>query len=109
MVTLKVRQTLLQLDELRFAVGSPPGAAVEDHQGTPTVPSLVQIDVLAVLVQQDDVRKAIPDRRANCSEVDAKVEGNSHKCSFIVLWPDSLTVLGRPRTDFPGKGIAIER
>jgi hypothetical protein len=81
MMTLKVRQTLLQLDELRFAEGSPPGTAVKDHQGTPTVADLVQIDLLTVLVWQDNVREAFRNRRANLGEVDAKVEGSSHKNS----------------------------
>ena len=100
-VTLEVRQALLQLDELRFAVGSPPGAAVEDHQGTPTVPNLVQIDVPAVLVRQDDVREALPNRRADCGEVDAKVEGGSHeRSSFVVLKAGSLTLRGRPPSLF---------
>jgi hypothetical protein len=47
----KIRQTLLQLDELRFAVGSPPRTAVKDDHGPPTVAGLVQIDGLAVLVR----------------------------------------------------------
>jgi hypothetical protein len=65
---------------------SPPGTAVKDHQGTPTVPSLVQIDVPAMLVRQDDVREALPNSRANCSEVDTKVEASSHECfSFARL------------------------
>jgi len=80
-MALKIRQTLLQLDELRFAEGSPPGTAVKHDQGTPTVADLVQIDVLAVLVWQDDVREALPNRRANLGEVDAKVDGDSHRGS----------------------------
>ncbi len=83
MMALKVRQTLLQLDELRFTEGSPSGAAVKDDQGTPTVADLVQIDALAVLVRQDDVREALPNRRANLGEVDAKVEGSRHKSSSL--------------------------
>ena len=82
-VALKVRQALLQLDELRFAVGSPPGSAMKDHQGTPAVPSPVQIDVPAMLVRQDDVGEALPNRRADRGEVDAKIEGTSHKCSSL--------------------------
>src|SRR5262249_40087036 len=78
---LKVRQTLLQLDELRFAKGSPPGTAVKDHQGMPTVAGLVQIDLLAVLVWQDNIREAFPNRRSNLGKVDAKVEGSGHKHS----------------------------
>jgi len=80
-VTLEVGQAFLQLDELRFAVGSPPGTAMEYHQCALTVPRLVQFDLPAVLVRQDDVRKALPNGRANCGEVDAKVELSSHKCS----------------------------
>jgi hypothetical protein len=81
MMALKIRQALLQLDELRFAEGSPPGTAVKDHQRTPTIASLMQIDALTVLVGQDDVREALPNRWANRGEVDAKVEWSSHKCS----------------------------
>lgn len=84
-VTLKVRQALLQLNELRFAVWSPPRTAVKDHQGTPTVPSLVQIDVPAMLVWQDDVWEALPNRRAHRGEVNTKIEGSSHKCSSFVV------------------------
>jgi hypothetical protein len=81
MMTLKVWQTLLQLDELRFAEGSPPGAAVKDHQCTPTMAGLVEIDALTMLVRQHDIRKALSHRRANLGEVDAKVEGSSHEYS----------------------------
>jgi len=81
-VTLKVWQALLQLHELRFAEGSPSGTAVKDDQGTPTVTGLVQVNALTVLVRQDNVREALPNYRANPSEVDAKVEGSGHKCSF---------------------------
>jgi len=84
-VALEVRQAFLQLDELRFAVGSPPGTAVEDHQGAPTVPNLVEIDVSAVLVRQDDVGKALPDRRADCSEVDTELELSRHRCASPVV------------------------
>src|SRR5215468_4607786 len=72
MMALKIRQTLLQLDELRFAERSPPSTTVKDHQGTPTVAGLVQIDVLTVLVWQDDVREVLPNCWANLGEVDAK-------------------------------------
>jgi hypothetical protein len=81
-VALKVWQALLQLHELRFAEGSPSGTAVKDDQSPPTVTGLVQVDALTVLVRQDDVREALPNRRANRGEVDAKVEGSGHKCSF---------------------------
>jgi hypothetical protein len=81
-VALKVWQALLQLHELRFAERSPPSTAVKDDQGTPTVTGLVQVDALTVLVRQDDVREALPNYRTNPGEVDAKVEGCGHKCSF---------------------------
>ena len=55
---------------------------MKDNQGTPTVTGLVQVDVLTVLVRQNDVREALPNCRANRGEVDAKVEGSGHKCSF---------------------------
>jgi hypothetical protein len=86
-VALKVWQALLQLHELRFAEGSPAGTAVKDDQGTPTVTGLVQVDALTVLVRQDDVREALPNCRANCGEVDTKVEGSSHKCSLREVSP----------------------
>ena len=91
MMALKIRQTLLQLDELRFAERSPPSTTVKDHQGTPTVADLVQIDVLTVLVWQDDVREALPNGRANRGEVDTKVEGSSHKCSFSHVAPEVMS------------------
>jgi len=81
-MALKVWQAFLQLHELRFAEGSPAGTAVKDDQGTPTVTGLVQVNALTVLVRQDNVREALPNYRANPSEVDAKVEGSGHKCSF---------------------------
>jgi len=81
-MALKVWQALLQLHELRFAEGSPAGTAVKDDQGTPTVTGLVQVNALTVLVRQDDVREVLSNCRANPSEVDAKVEGSGHKCSF---------------------------
>jgi hypothetical protein len=84
-VPLEVRQAFLQLDELRFAVGSPAGTAVKDHQGAATVPSLVEIDVSAVLVGQDDVGKALPDRRADRGEVDTELELSRHRCSSPVV------------------------
>jgi hypothetical protein len=55
---------------------------MKDDQGTPTVTGLVQVDALTVLVRQNDVREALSNYRANCGEVDAKVEGSGHKCSF---------------------------
>jgi hypothetical protein len=55
---------------------------VKDDQGTPTVTGLVQVDTLTVLVRQDYVREAFPNCRTNRGEVDAKVEGCGHKCSF---------------------------
>jgi hypothetical protein len=47
----EVGEAVLQLDELRFAEGSPAGAAMEHHQGTATSSDLVQIDGLAMLVR----------------------------------------------------------
>jgi hypothetical protein len=81
-VALKVWQAFLQLHELRFAERSPAGTAVKDDQGTPAVTGLVQVNALTVLVWQDDVRETLPNCRANPGEVDAKVEGGGHKCSF---------------------------
>jgi hypothetical protein len=90
-VTLKVWQTLLQLHELRFAKGSPCSTAVKDDQGPPTVTDLVQVNALTVLIRQDDVREALPNCRANRGEVDTKVEGSSHKCSFSHIAPAVLS------------------
>jgi hypothetical protein len=60
---------------------------VKDDQGTPTVTGLVQVDALTMLVRQDDVREALPNCRANRGEVEAKVEGCGHKCSFSPIAP----------------------
>jgi hypothetical protein len=95
MMALKIRQTLLQLDELRFAEGSPPGTAMKHDQSTPPVAGLVQIDTLAVLIWQDDVREALPNRRANLGEVDTKVHGRSHKCSSSYGWVNSIVLIIR--------------
>jgi len=80
-MALIIRQTLLQLDELRFTEGSPPGTTVKDHQGPPTVAGLVQIDVLTVLVRQGNVGEVLSNCRADLSEVNAKVEGSRHAYS----------------------------
>lgn len=52
---------LLQLDELRFAEGSPLGAAVEHDHGPPAGPRRVEVDVPARLVRQPDVRETLAD------------------------------------------------
>jgi hypothetical protein len=100
-VALKVWQTLLQLHELRFAEGSPAGTAVKNDQGTPTVTGPVQVDALTVLVRQDDVREALPNCRANCGEVDTKVEGSSHKGSLREV--SSLSPVPAPRRTSHGR------
>ena len=81
-VPREVGQVPLQFDQLRLAERSPRGTAVEDDQSPPPVAGLVQIDALAVLIWQDDVREALPNRRAKCGAVDATVHGSRHKCSF---------------------------
>jgi hypothetical protein len=55
---------------------------VKDDQGTPAGTGLVQVNALTVLVWQDHVREALSNCRAHGGEVDAKVEGCGHKCSF---------------------------
>jgi hypothetical protein len=78
----EVGQAALQLDELRFAEGSPAGAAMEHHQGAATGAGLVQIDALAMLVRYNDVGEAFPNGRADLVEVDPKIRDSGHTFSF---------------------------
>jgi hypothetical protein len=71
-LSLEVRHALLQLHELRLTVGSPAGAAIEEDQGAPAGPDLVEIDGVAVLVGQYDVRESGADRGADPGEVDPR-------------------------------------
>ena len=43
---------------------------------------LVEVDPLAVLIRQDDIGEGLPKRWADLGEVDTKVDGSGHKCSF---------------------------
>jgi hypothetical protein len=51
----------LQLDQLRLAVRSPDGAAVEYDDRVPAPAALVQIHQLATLVRKVNVREHLPD------------------------------------------------
>jgi hypothetical protein len=60
---VEIRGDLLQLDELRFTVRSPPRAAVEDHK-RPAAPSrLLKAHRDSGLIRQRDVGKPRSDRR----------------------------------------------
>ena len=88
-MTLEVRETALQLDELRLAKGSPAGTAMEDHQSTLARSGLVQMDRLAVLVWQHNVREARPNRRANVAEVNTEICHRSHIFPSAQGWDDT--------------------
>jgi hypothetical protein len=49
---------LLQLNELRLAVGSPLGASIEHNQGTTACPPSVEGDRLAAGIGELDIRKS---------------------------------------------------
>jgi hypothetical protein len=80
MGALEVGEPALQLNELRLAEWSPHGAAMEDHQGAMLASGLVQIDEIAMLIWEDDLREAGSDCRADL----AKVNGARHvRSSFL--------------------------
>ena len=56
---------LLQLNELRFAVGSPGRTAVEDHQGTPPATPAMQPDLNSVGVGKLEFGKRLANGRPN--------------------------------------------
>jgi hypothetical protein len=60
---------LLQLNELRFAIGSPSRAAVENDQRTPAVAPIKQPERVPVGVGQFEVRENFADRRADLAVV----------------------------------------
>jgi hypothetical protein len=68
-VPLEVGQVALQLDQLRLAERSPPGAADEDDQPLAPRTGHVEIDGPAVLVRQHHVGEALPDPRPHAVEV----------------------------------------
>jgi hypothetical protein len=61
---------VLQLDELRLAVGSPAGAAEEHDQSPSSRARGVQVDDGPALVGQPDVGERRAQSRANGSEID---------------------------------------
>ena len=77
-MTLEVGETALQLDELRLAKGSPAGTAMEDNQGAPVSSGLVQMDRMAMLVWQHNIRETRANSRTNVAEVDAEICHWSH-------------------------------
>jgi hypothetical protein len=85
-MTLEVGETALQLDELRLAEGSPASAAVEDHQGAPASSGLMQMDRLAVLVGQHNIREARANSRANVAEVNTEIRHGRHSFPSAQGW-----------------------
>jgi hypothetical protein len=71
-LALEVGEAALQLDELRLAVGSPGGAAVEDDERPPIGAGSVQIDGAAVLIGQHDIGESIADGRTDAAEIDRR-------------------------------------
>ena len=59
----------LQRDQLRLAIGSPPGAAVKDDDRSPDPTHGVQVHRGAVLVGETDIGKGIADARAGLAVV----------------------------------------
>jgi len=59
----------LQLDELRLAERSPPGAAVEHHDRGTAGPGAVEIDRFAGLVRQADIGEPCADGRTDVGVV----------------------------------------
>ena len=98
-VPREVGQVPLQFDQLRLAERSPRGTAVKDDQSPPPVAGLVQLDTLAVLIGQDDVREALPNRRATRGAVDATVHGSRHKCSFSPGGVEPTVLLSEMHTE----------
>ncbi len=60
---------LLQLDQLRFAVGSPLGAPVENDDGLATGSRGVEVDRAPGLIRQHDIGKALAFVRPDLAEV----------------------------------------
>jgi len=75
----EVGQAPLQLDELRLAEGSPTGAAVEHHQGPPGATRLMEIHGLAMLIRQEDVGEALPNRGADPAKINTEVRDGRHR------------------------------
>ena len=63
---------LLQLDQLRPAPGSPNDAAMDDHQRTTISASLVQVDEIAVLVGQHQIREPRPHGRPHAVKINLR-------------------------------------
>ena len=78
----EVGQAPLQLDELRLAEGSPTGAAVEHHQGPPGATHLMEIYGMAMLIRQEDVGEALPNRGADPAKINAEVRDGRHRHSL---------------------------
>jgi hypothetical protein len=85
-VTLEVGETALQLDELRLAKGSPTGTAMEDHQSTPASSGLMEMDKMAVLVRQHNIREGRAHSRTNMAEVNTAMRHCRHRFSSAQGW-----------------------
>jgi len=72
----EIGDALLQLDELRFAVGSPPRAAVEDNQGRASGAGGVEVDDAPALIRKADVGEAIAQAGADR----AKIQPGHQQC-----------------------------
>jgi hypothetical protein len=59
---------------------------MEDHQSAPASSGLVQMDQLAVLVGQHNIRKARTNSRAKVAEVNTEICHYSHRCPFAQGW-----------------------
>jgi hypothetical protein len=84
----------LQLDELRFAKGSPTGTAVKHDYGASPASGLMQRYHCAVLVWQHHVRKVFPHSGANLAEVNAKIRDHGHMSSFSCTRRDCESMVG---------------
>jgi hypothetical protein len=83
MRAFEVRQTALQLNELRLAEGSPGGATMEDHQGAMLASGFVQINEMAMLIREDDIRETVSDCRANAAKIDRVRHTHSPSSCFM--------------------------
>ncbi len=69
---LIVRQTALQLDELRLAERSPGGAAVKEHQRPPRSADAVQVDDDSRSIRQGNIGEPLAETRADLLEVERR-------------------------------------
>ena len=94
-LALEVGETVLQPNELRAAEGSPVGATVEDDQPLTAIPVFVEIDWVAALIRQFNIRKSLAHLRADLVEIEYWHRRSyvGHRSSFS-LFGMNLPVLG---------------